>query len=157
MLNKTTAFFENARLLYTTLGIIPLMYGSLGLEYLTGTSFDADDVDILIPEAFVGRRWNELADLLSKNGYLLIDEHEHAFEKDGIHYAYAQIEELESFAGVCVPAIELRIKDGIPFMLLSLRQYLSVYTASARDGYRIHTRNKKDYEKIRYIESELRT
>ena len=51
--DKKRAFLENARLLQKQLGLVPLMYGSLGLEYLTGQSCIADDVDILIPAAFV--------------------------------------------------------------------------------------------------------
>ena len=32
---KKAMFFENAKLLYDKFGIVPLMYGSLGLEYIT--------------------------------------------------------------------------------------------------------------------------
>lgn len=32
---KIQCFFENAKLLNESFGIIPLMYGSLGLEYIT--------------------------------------------------------------------------------------------------------------------------
>ena len=34
--NKFNLFLENARLLSDKFGIVPLLYGSLGLEYLTG-------------------------------------------------------------------------------------------------------------------------
>ena len=34
-ISKIDAFFENARLLHQEMQIIPLLYGSLGLEYLT--------------------------------------------------------------------------------------------------------------------------
>ncbi|MBR5288331.1 MAG: hypothetical protein IKU34_07045 [Clostridia bacterium] len=154
MNSKTAAFLENARLL-RTLGILPLMYGSLGLEYLTGKPLNADDVDILIPGVYVGEKWQALKALLEKHGYTLIDEHEHEFEKDGVHFAYACIEELGSFAGIRLTDIAQRTDNGVPFQLLSLEQYLKVYTASAKDGYRINTRNKKDHEKIRFIESLL--
>ena len=45
---KKSIFFENAKLLSDKLAIIPLMYGSLGLEYITDQSLNADDIDILI-------------------------------------------------------------------------------------------------------------
>lgn len=95
--NKKEAFFENARLLYKAFQITPLMYGSLGLEYLTGENLNADDLDILIPEIFITDRWNEFCTMLEENGYTLTDEHEHTFVKDGIEYSYASIENLEPF------------------------------------------------------------
>lgn len=49
---KEQAFMENADLLSQEFGIVPLMYGSLGLEYLTGENLNADDIDILIPGIF---------------------------------------------------------------------------------------------------------
>ena len=156
-MNKKQAFFANAKLLSDNWGIIPLMYGSLGLEYLTGEQLNADDIDILIPCAFLKERWGEFRETLEENGYTLIDEHEHTFEKEGIHYSYAQIEELETFAGIRVPDIQtVTVKDA-RFKILSLQQYLKVYSASAKDGYRIEVRAKKDFEKIEFIKKQLQT
>lgn len=56
---KKEAFLENARLLWQAFGIVPLLYGSLGLEYLTGENLHADSIDILIPEVFLHDRWCE--------------------------------------------------------------------------------------------------
>lgn len=81
---KKLLFFENAKLLTEKLGIIPLMYGSLGLEYLTGKCLDADDIDILIPEVFVTERWDEFKSFLTSEGYVLYDEHEHTFAKNNV-------------------------------------------------------------------------
>ena len=39
---KKSGFFENAKLIYGAFGITPLMYGSLGLEFLTGESLDSE-------------------------------------------------------------------------------------------------------------------
>ena len=150
---KKISFFENAKLLYRKFGIIPLMYGSLGLEYVTNVSLDVDDVDILIPEAFVREKWNEFKSFLEKEGYALIDEHEHTFKKNEVLYSYASLEELEDFAGIKLSDIERRIDSGAEFYVLSPRQYLKVYKKSYEDGYRITVRKKKDKEKITFIES----
>ena len=135
---------------------MPLMYGSLGLEYITGESLNSDDIDILIPEVFLKERWEEFKNLLTDQGYILIDEHEHTFQKNGIYYAYASIEELESFAKINLSEIEQRNNDGGWFKLLSLEQYLKVYSVSAKDGYRINVRKKKDNDKIAFIENRLK-
>ena len=148
---KEFLFFENAKLLFEKFGIVPLLYGSVGLEYITGENLSSDDIDILIPEVFIKERWNEFKDFLKDYGYILTDEAEHTFEKDGTFYSYAKLEELFDFAGIKTADIEIKTKDGVSFMVLSAEQYLKVYSASAKDGYRINTRKKKDFEKIEFI------
>lgn len=150
------AFLENAGLLSERFGITPLLYGSLGLEYLTGETLNADDIDILIPKVFLGDQWDVFRGFLEEKGYRLIDLHEHTFEKDGIHFSYAQMEELEAFAGIPMEEIGTAELGSVLFRLLSLGQYLQVYTASSRDGYRVNTKNKKDSEKIALIRELLR-
>lgn len=152
---KKALFFENAKLLTEKFSIIPLMYGSLGLEYITGKSLDADDIDILIPETFLNEHWSEFKSFLMDRGYILIDEHEHTFQKDDVFYSYASVEELESFAGINISDIRLATNDDVQFSLLSLEQYLTIYMASSKDGYRINVREKKDQEKIAFIENQL--
>lgn len=151
--SKKDLFFENAAFLYDVFGIVPLMYGSLGLEFLTGADLNADDVDILVPKEFIFEKWCDFKDVLEKNGYKLIDAHEHEFEKDGIHYAYAQIEDLTPFAGIAMEEIETSSEGDVRFKLLNLQQYLKVYSASSLDGYRANVKEKKDAEKIALIKS----
>ena len=71
---KKQSFFENAKLLNEKLGIVPLMYGSLGLEYRTNEHLNVDDIDILIPNIFVKEKWNEFKAVMIENDYVLIDE-----------------------------------------------------------------------------------
>ena len=153
--NKFNLFIENARLLSDKFGIVLLLYGSLGLEYLTGDALGSDDIDILVPRVFIAERWHEFKALLEAQGYVLVDENEHTFVLDGVAYSYADIEDLDSFAGIRMKDIEMREADSIRFMLLSLEQYLAVYRQSSKDGYRVNVRQKKDAEKIRFIESKL--
>ena len=153
--NKLNLFLENARLLSDKFDIVPLLYGSLGLEYLTGDDLGADDIDILVPRVFITERWHEFKALIEEQGYVLADEHEHTFVRDGVAYSYADIEDLESFAGINTEDIEMHEADGVRFLLLSLEQYLAVYRQSSKDGYRVNVRQKKDADKIRLIESKL--
>ena len=153
--NKFNLFIENARLLSDKFNIFPLLYGSLGLEYLTGDDLGADDIDILVPRVFITERWHEFKALLEAQRYVLADEHEHTFVLDCMAYSYADIEDLESFAGINTEDIEMQEVDGVRFLLLSLEQYLAVYQKSSKDGYRVNVRQKKDADKIRFIESKL--
>ena len=153
--NKFNLFLENARFLSDKFDIVPLLYGSLGLEYLTGDALGSDDIDILVPRVFITDRWQEFKAVLEEHRYVLIDEHEHTFTHDGVAYSYADIEELESFAGIRMKDIKMHEADGVRFLLLSLEQYLAVYKQSSKDGYRVNIRQKKDAYKIKFIESKL--
>ena len=153
--NKFNLFLENAQFLSDKFDIVPLLYGSLGLEYLTGDILGVDDIDILVPRVFITERWHEFKALLEAQGYVLVDEHEHTFVRDDVAYSYADIEDLESFAGINTEDIELHETDGVHFLLLSLEQYLAVYKQSSKDGYRVNVRQKKDADKIKFIESKL--
>lgn len=154
-MDKVALFFQNASLLNKRFGVVPLMYGSLGLEYITGENLNSDDIDILIPKVYIRERWNELVAFLTSEGYALIDEHEHTFEKDGEYYSYGFIEDLVRFAGIRMGEIAQKCDNGVCFSVLSLPQYLRVYTASAKDGYRVNVRNKKDNDKIIFIKKRL--
>ena len=153
--SKFNLFLENARIMSDKFDIVPLLYGSLGLEYLTGNALDVDDIDILVPRVFITDRWQEFKAVLEEHGYVLTDEHEHTFVRDDVAYSYADIEDLESFAGIRMKDIEMCEADGVRFLLLSLEQYLAVYQKSSKDGYRVNVRQKKDVDKIRFIESKL--
>lgn len=152
---KIDAFFENARLLQEKMQIVPLLYGSLGLEYLTKENLSADDIDVLIPGVYLSEQWAAFRAIVERNGYRLIDEHEHTFEKNGIHISYARLEELESFAGIGISDIPILEANHIRFRLLTLDQFLKVYTASSKDGYRMNVKEKKDQEKIDLILTHL--
>ena len=153
--SKFNYFLENARLLSDKFGVVPLLYGSLGLECLTGDALGADDIDILVPRVFITERWHEFKLVLEEHGYVLVDEHEHTFARGGVAYSYADIEDLESFVGINTEDIDVHEVDGVRFLLLSLEQYLAVYKQSSKDGYRVNVRQKKDADKIRFIESKL--
>ena len=152
---KRKLFLEVARTLNRR-GVTPLLYGSLGLWRRTGEPISADDIDVLLPETWLTKQWSAFQALLQAEDWRLIDAHEHTFEKRGVHCSFAALEELETFAGVPISEIETRAESGAKYRLLSVKQYLAVYKASAKDGYRVNTRGKKDAEKIALLEKLVR-
>lgn len=153
---KFDCFLKNAKLLNKEYNIVPLLYGSLGLEVLINTSLNADDIDILIPERYLSvSGWLEFRSFLERDGYKLIDEHEHTFRKDGVNYSYASVEGLKEFADIDVCDIEIHSISETKFMLLSLEQYLKVYQKSSLDGYRMNVKEKQDDRKIEFIKKKL--
>lgn len=156
-MEKYQAFLINAKELSDEYSFIPLLYGSLGLEVLTGDDLSSDDIDILIPEIYIkGNRWEKFRDYLESLGYKLVDLHEHTFVKNNIYFSYATIENLEEFAGIGEGEIEIRADLDIKYMLLNLSQYLRVYEASSKDGYRQDKKEYADLEKIDFIKSKMK-
>ena len=152
---KMREFIYVAEILNERLQIVPLLFGSLGLEQRLRVNLDADDIDILIPEVFLDERWSSIAAVMEENGYILYDLHEHAFKKSETSVAFASVESLTPFAGVDIAQIPVVEESGVRYYLLSSEDYLKVYTASSKDGYRKNVKNKKDEEKIELITKAL--
>ena len=125
------------------------------MEQQLGANRNPDDIDVLIPKEYLDEKWDMLIDVMEGLGYSLYNIHEHAFEKDGVSAAFASIENLVPFANVDITRIPVVAEDGVRYYLLTLEDYLKVYTASSKDGYRKDTKNKNDTEKIELIKRAL--
>ncbi len=152
---KYSEFLRIATLLNTRLNLKPLLFGSLGLEVRLGVSLNADDIDILIPKRYLHADWGKVMDLMIADGYALSNAEEHEFVKDDIRVAYAAIEDLKPFAGVDITSIPEVRDDGVIYLLLELPEYLKVYEASSKDGYRRDVKNKQDQKKIELIQEAM--
>lgn len=153
-MHKTDAFFAVAKAC-NAIGITPLLYGSVGLELLLRTDLQADDIDILISEIYLDTQWHSVVSMMQSLGYALYDLQEHAFRKDDIRIAFAPIEDLSAFANVHICKKHLKTENGVQFYLMTLTDYLWVYTASAKDGYRKTNKHKNDQAKIDRIQHAL--
>ncbi|WP_175987199.1 phosphoribosylanthranilate isomerase [Bacillus sp. Marseille-Q1617] len=140
--------------------IIPLLMGSVGLEVLTGKSWDAQDLDIHVPGDKRGwevppelslHHWADIMELMNSMGYSLIDLHEHEFSKEGLSVEFGIIDTLPDFAGVQLEDLEIHQKGDVKYYLLHPGQYLSVYEASSKDSYRADQNNHKDLGKIDFL------
>ena len=155
---KFKNFLENAKLLNGRFRIVPLLYGSLGLEQITEANLHSNDINILIPEEFVsGEKWTTLIEYLEENGYTLIEENTHTFIKEDIEYSYAPIEELKTFASIDPKDIGIYEKSGVRYKSLSLDQYLTVYQKSQEKYHNANVQDKKeqDEEKVSFIKSKM--
>jgi hypothetical protein len=131
--------------------IIPLLYGSLGLELTADVELEPQDIDVLIPLEFLNKRWAEFKKVIEELGYHLVDIREHEFCKGEYKMAFSFIEDLEEFAGINMDEIEVMTQGNARYKLLNIAQYYKVYEQSIKDGYRVNTRNKKDSEKLAII------
>jgi hypothetical protein len=144
------------------IGITPLLMGSVGLEVVTGKSWDAEDLDIHVPGDERGwevppetsiHNWNDIVKVMSSMDYSLIDLHEHEFSKNGLSVEFGIMDTLPDFAGVRLENLEMHRKGEVKYYLLNPEQYLRVYEASSKDSYRADQNNHKDIVKIEYLKN----
>ncbi|MGM9966334.1 MAG: phosphoribosylanthranilate isomerase [Rummeliibacillus sp.] len=157
--HKFNEFIKIAKKL-NDIKIIPLLMGSVGLEVVTGKSWDAQDLDIHIPgdkrewkvppELNI-HNWNDIVNIMNSMKYSLIDLREHEFSKGGLSVEYGIIDTLPSFAGVQLENLEIHQLGEVRYYLLNPEQYLSVYKSSSKDSYRADNNNNKDIEKIDFL------
>ena len=150
-----SGFIHIAGLLNDRFSVLPLLYGSLGLEQRLSVDLRADDIDVLLPKKYLKDDWSKLTALMEYAGYRLIDEHEHEFSNGTVTVAYAILESLPSFAGIDISDIPVIEDCGVRYLLLELSDYVKVYEASSKDGYRKNVKNKQDNEKIALIKEAL--
>ncbi|WP_096155389.1 phosphoribosylanthranilate isomerase [Bacillus sp. FJAT-45066] len=159
--HKFEEFIKIAKKL-NDIDIIPLLMGSVGLEVITGKSWDAQDLDIHVPGDERGwevqpeiniHNWNDIVNIMNLLEYSLIDLHEHEFSKEGLSVEFGIIDTLPSFAGVQLEDLEMQKMGDVKYYLLNPNQYLSVYESSSKDSYRANNNNNKDFRKIDFLKS----
>jgi phosphoribosylanthranilate isomerase len=131
------------------LGISPVLFGSLGVEVATGQEIIKNDVDILVPDVWVGKNWQSLITLMNKMGFVLKDEKEHEFIRNSDIIAFAGDSALSDISLRTHDLISKEI-EGVKFLLPTAEQFLLVYRFSEKDGYRLEKRN--DRKKIELLE-----
>ncbi|WP_349410025.1 hypothetical protein [Pseudalkalibacillus sp. SCS-8] len=146
-------FLRVTKKLNDDLEITPILYGSLGLEKVTGLTFSPQDIDILVPFRYIKPEWTTLEKKMEELGYTLVDLHEHKFLKEQFEIGFSFEEDLWPFAGIDPGQLTEKNDSGTIYRLLSANDYLKVYKRSSEDGYRRTKNNAKDFEKIHVLES----
>lgn len=131
--------------------IIPVLYGSLGLGKATKIDFSPQDIDILVPFVYLNEQWIALKNLMERFGYSVIDYEEHEFSDGYSQVGFSFIEDLETFAELDYRSLEKVLEYGTEYYVLSLDDYLNVYTKSSADGYRRTKNHGKDLKKMEVI------
>ena len=144
--------------------IIPLLMGSVGLEFITKKDWNARDIDIHVngdprgwdaPNVEKVHHWNDIIEIMAKLNYRLIDLHEHEFKKNNISVGYGVIDTLPNFANVNPDELIYQNIANIKFYTPSLEDFLKIYLSSSQDSYRADKNNNKDFEKISYLKNQL--
>ena len=65
---KYSEFLHIAKSINVQFNVLPLLFGSLGLERRLNVDLHADDIDILLPEYYLRDGWQALKRLLEELG-----------------------------------------------------------------------------------------
>lgn len=157
MEDKFLIFLEVTRLLNKH-EIIPVLFGSLGLyRAIDEQERKVNDVDFLVSDELLHGKWVQLLEIVSGLGFVLKDEREHEFVRNGEIIAFGRASELVKIARVDFEGLKATDEDGAKFKELSPEQYLNCYKFMLRDSYRQEKRDSADKEKIVLIEKYLQT
>ncbi|MFH1307888.1 MAG: hypothetical protein ABIH72_03465 [archaeon] len=151
---KFKIFLEAAKLINKKFNISPVIYGSLGLQLKIGEFSEANDIDILIADEYIGKKWLKLISLMKELNYNMIDEHEHEFKRKNQIVAFAKESILFESGTNPNKLEETKIKD-ISFRQLNAKQYLKAYETVYNDDYRRKKQGQADDEKIKLIKKYL--
>jgi len=124
---KFKTFLEIAEVLNKH-GIVPTLYGSLGLYRLIGQLDEIDDIDIVIPETYAKEKLHELINIMEGIGYRQDKTFPHEFFKDKEQIGFELEEELKEFAGVDLSNYKTTKVNNSEFRELSLGDYLKFYS-----------------------------
>lgn len=149
---KFNIFLEIAKEL-NSMGVAPVLYGSLGLYRTLGQVGNANDIDLLVDDRYVLDEWSRLMKVMRDRGFTMVDEHEHEFVRDGQKVAFAGSEKALAELGMSASDLSLSEIGGARFFELSPQQFLTAYEYSLDDGYRQTKRS--DHEKIDLIKRYL--
>jgi hypothetical protein len=135
-------------------GVLPTLYGSLGLYRLIGQLDDANDIDILIPDVYLKDKFIELLKIMEEAGYKQDPTHTHEFTKGEGYIGFQFGEELKNYAGVDYKNFKTTIIDGIKFKEINPEDYLTIYKKTLDE---FEQKAKKGYKaKIEALEKLLK-
>jgi hypothetical protein len=152
---KFNTFLEASKQMNEELDIIPILYGSLGLNRAIGEFATVNDIDALIPDVFISERWNELHILMKTLGFELRDIKEHEFARNGIIIAFAGESESVGLIGTKSEDLPITEINSVKFKEFTPEQYLVMYRRFSRNGYRRKKKGEADQRKIQLIEEYL--
>lgn len=131
--NKYIAFTDVARLINIRLEEIPILYGSLGVEFRVKKDMKCRNINLMLSNELISDKWESLVDLMSVAGFSLKSEKDRLFEREGMELTVSNTEELSAYAGIDVHTFE-KINDFAEFYLPKVCDFLEIYNYKSKDN-----------------------
>lgn len=123
---KFATFLEIAQALNRH-GIVPILYGSLGLYKIIGELDEIGDIDITIQNKYLEKEFSELMKIMAEIGYSQDKIYPHEFTKGEGQIGFEPENELVEDTGVDVKNLKITKINGAEFQELTPEHYLIIY------------------------------
>lgn len=123
---KFKTFLEIAKALNRK-GIMPILYGSLGLYRIVGELDEIGDVDVTIQNKYLEDKFPELMEIMAGIGYSQDKKYPHEFTKGEGQIGFELESELLEDTGVKIEELKTSKIDGVEFKELEPKHYLIIY------------------------------
>lgn len=143
--------FLNIVIELNKLHITPLLLGSLGLEQVTGKSWQASDIDIyLINEDVLDKQYDQIHKILIDSKYEKLNTEDMAYIKDDFKVEYKSFLDFQNLVKIDKEKFDLVKTEGARYFLPTKKQFFHIYRSAVDDKKRQH-KNHKDVEKLNYL------
>ncbi|MBI1974658.1 MAG: nucleotidyltransferase [Candidatus Zambryskibacteria bacterium] len=146
---KFQSFLEIAKALNKH-GIVPVLYGSLGLYRITGQLDKINDIDIIIPNKILINNLEELMRILAEVNYKQDASYPHEFTKGEGSVGFEPESDLIKLE-IDIEKLKITEIDGVKFKELALKDYLLVYKRNQESQQKKLTSTKTKIEAIEKI------
>jgi hypothetical protein len=123
---KFSTFLEVAEALNRH-GIVPTLYGSLGLYRLISPLNEISDIDIVVPTIYVKEKFGELLNIMNSIGYLQDAVFPHEFTKGEGQIGFEPEDDFRDYEGVDSAKFKTTKVGGAEFRELNPQDYLTIY------------------------------
>lgn len=126
MEQKFKTFLEVAAMLNKH-GIIPILYGSIGLYRVVELQDEVDDIDITIPNEILVNRFDDLEKIMKEMNFSRDPDYKHEFLRGDDCVGFELENELIEW-GIDTHNLKITKINDAQFKELSASDYLNVYT-----------------------------
>lgn len=139
---------ETIAILNEILGIKPVLYASFAVEKVLGQSYQAHDIDLLIP-TLTPEKKHALIQEFGEHGFTYLDQYEATFSKDGIDVELGNRAFWFQLCGFDSQGVYEISGPTFRYDLLSASNLLKLYTYLLNNPKRDPNKRPKDHVKVR--------
>jgi len=138
------------------MNILPIAYGSLGLNLIIGEQGLINDIDLIISDSEFSSNWDNIKNnILPSLGYEIDTTHWQEFNGHNIPISILKISDLQKLTDIHECQLKKEKLEHVEFYNLSLKQHLDIYENGLLNKYRKQKKNKEDKQKIILIKQNI--
>lgn len=127
-------FTRLTRSLNQSLGIVPILYGSVGLSRLLRDDLEPRGIDILLPRTWLEEGISMLSTTLEEEGYSVADEISNIYTSRISSLSLRPDDAILPLLGLRRDALRTANENGAEFYELNIADYRRLYELASKQG-----------------------